>query len=392
MRSAEQMDEWLWHRGYWHWVNGPYSRSSRVPHELDYLHGMHSANALKVLANWMSAKLPFRVRLSGMWQDKYVYVRPKDSTGKLLAQRELADIAVILQKPVGATVERSMWLLQAKVATSPGCTFSGPSTVKEIDLLENELAFDLLDKKGGAAVLPGFAAHSFHGPKYWSFLTFHKNPTLSASAPLHAHPVRERWPGSTKPTPPMHQSFCEALLGVVNGTYGAPVTSPATDEWSRLYELLMKSSSAMPTVGHAKSIGNPTGSVMQFAVACGAMLDKAKAGGLNQSKHMYLSVFRPWSGPQDNEVYIGQGNHHYFGRYTYKYSRGYDDRAVESDAWSTLDALLTEEAFGRGGESDGPPGSGDGLQPNEPGGGPGVPFILFVDLTAPAADSGALGQ
>lgn len=382
MHTAEQMDEWLWHRGYWHWVNQPYSRSSHVPHELDYLHGLHSAHALKALAKWMSAQLPCRVRLSGMWQDKYVYVRPQGLNNKDLPQRELADMAVILQKAVGKTIERSMWLLQAKVGPSPDCVFSGPSSAKEIDLLENGLAFSLLDKKGGAAIAPGFAAKTFQGPKHWSFLTFHKNPTLPAPAPLLAHPVRARWPGSKSPTSPVHQSFCEALLGVVSGTYGAPVISPATDEWSRLFELLMKLPIASPTVGHAKSSANPSGSVMQFAVASGAMLESAKAGGFIGAKHRHLLEHSFWiDEPHENEIYVEHDSHPYGWRC--KYSRGYGGGTAESGDWSALDGLLAEEAYGLGDEADGPTGPGDVVLPGEPDDGPGVPFVLFVDLADP---------
>lgn len=93
MRTEEEMDLWIWSRGLDQWIKNPYSSRTKVPHELDYLRGMHNSNALAVLSDWLTRKVGLYIQLRTMWQDKYVYVKPVVGS-----RRELADIAVITQR------------------------------------------------------------------------------------------------------------------------------------------------------------------------------------------------------------------------------------------------------------------------------------------------------
>ncbi len=273
MRTEEEMDLWIWSRGLDQWISDPYSSKTTVPHELDYLRGIHNTRVLNVLSIWLSLKVGLNIRLRTMWQYKHIYVKP--AVGK---QRELADIAVVAQRlNAGNVISRSMWILQAKVVDKPTSTFSGASSKKEIELFEGSAGaqtpgFHLLERKDGKS-LGFFPAGAFAGPRHWSFLTLHRDPKVPVQEVL-----RDRWPGSNI-VAPLHKSFCGSLVDVISGGRGVPVALPARkgDEWSRLFELLMTQPSGV-TTGHATSVANPTGAVMQLSTLQLAAIHAAGGG------------------------------------------------------------------------------------------------------------------
>jgi hypothetical protein len=343
MRSPDELDLWLWFKGYEQWIHDPYSRTARVPHELDYLRGIHDHGTLRVLARWLSQKAGVKVGLRTMWQDKHIYVRPLGGPS-----RELADIAIILQRlERGGGVKRSMWLLQAKVVREPASVFRGDSSRKEIELLEGGLnggnpAFEVLDRTRTYAIADPFRADAFHGPHFWSFLTLHRDPGIPITVT-----IRDRWPGSTTTAVPTHRSLCESLLGVISDQRGGEVKQPATDEWSRLYDLLMTQPSGVRT-GHAVAAGNPQGAVMQLSTA------QYVATALRRGS-------RPGHYPEDPTDRM--------------WCSSYGSRA-DRTLGSLIDVLVEESSSGDAV----PPGDDVALQFSEDGPGPGVPFTVFVDV------------
>ncbi|WP_036141277.1 hypothetical protein [Luteibacter sp. 9135] len=340
------MDMWVWSRGLDQWITDPYWSKTTVPHELDYLRGMHNSRSLDVLANWLTKKVGVGIRLRTMWQDKHVYVRP--TGGK---QRELADIAVIAQriKP-GNAISRVMWLLQAKVVETPISRFTGASSKKEIELFEGNPGaqtpgFELLKCRGGSSIA-SFPAGAFGGPAHWSFLTLHRDPKV----PVH-EAMRDRWP-SSHATGPLHRSFCGSLIDMINGGRGVPVLLPSQpgDHWSRLFEVLMKQP-LVATVGHARSAANPSGVVMQFSA-------------LQLAAHNAV----------DNRL-----------RPYYRYPRRYRPSMTSSRIlpWTSeagikeLSLALEAEAFGEDGNF--PPDHPLALLPPDEQG-PGFPLTVFIDI------------
>lgn len=351
MISDEEMDLWLWGRGLNQWVTKPYSTNSTVPHELDYLRGIHNSPALTVLASWLANQVGCNIRLRTMWQDKHVYVKPA-----LGAQRELADIAIIVQKEdEGRLVSRTMWLLQAKVASAPHSVFSGKSSKKEIELFEGippglTPQFQVLSQIGGPALLPIFPAGAFNGPNHWSFLTLHRDPKIPVWDAM-----RERWRGSTI-VAPVHSSFCGGLIKAINGTRGMPVNLPAQpgDHWSALYQLLMTYSLVKPSTGHAMSAANPTGAIMQFSTM------------------------------QQAAIYMSQRSRQNPRRFTFGWraslNRGSSTRssgAADSGKWMPFDETLLNEAFGDIEPPDGP-NSDNSFERMDPSS--GIPLIIFIDV------------
>lgn len=358
MISDAEMDLWLWGRGFNQWVTKPYSKASKVPHELDYLRGIHNTPALSTLAEWLTKKVGFDVRLRTMWQDKYVYVKPV--AGNV---RELADIAVIVQKIVpddghSKVISRTMWLLQAKVASAPNVAFTGHSSKKEIELFEGTPPaptpqFQVLSSLVGSPLMPIFPAGAFNGPKHWSFMTLHRDPKVPVQ-----DAVRERWTGS-RTVLPVNGSFCASLIEVINGIKGMPVKLPVQpgDHWSALFKLLMTYAQVKPTIRHAISAMNSTGAVMQFSTLQHAAIEtvyrdryKNMAGSLNfwrKSSNGIPSIRRS----------------RYAGRNT---------------TWQGLDRMLRTEAFEDSRPPPDAPYSIESLEPINPS--PGVPLILFIDL------------
>lgn len=347
MHTEEEMDLWLWSRGLDQWITDPYSSSTTVPHELDYLRGIHNREALDVLSTWLSTKVRLEIRLRTMWQDKHIYVKPPG--GK---QRELADIAVIAQRlNAGHVISRSMWILQAKVVEKPTSRFSGSSSRKEIELFEGAPpggktpGFDLLERKSGSSI-GSFPAGAFGGPLHWSFLTLHRDPKVPVQEAL-----RDRWPGSNI-VAPTHNSLCRSLVDVINGGRGVPVVLPAQkgDEWSRLFELLMAQPSGF-TTRHATSAANPTGGVMQLSTLQFAAVHAA--GSLQRHYWPYIHWVRPWMEDSITHSLKGGGG-------------------IEA-----LSRALQAEAFGEGDNSP-PEGPIERVAPDDPG--PGFPLTVFIDI------------
>lgn len=357
MRTEEEMDLWIWSRGLDQWITDPYSSSTTVPHELDYLRGIHNCEALDVLSTWLSLKVGLEVRLRTMWQDKHIYVKP--TVGK---QRELADIAVISQRlKAGNVISRSMWILQAKVVEKPTSSFSGTSSKKEIELFEGAPpgsqtpGFNLLERNNGRSI-GFFPAGAFCGPLHWSFLTLHRDPKMPLQDVL-----RDRWPGS-KIVAPTHKSLCGSLVDVINGGRGAPVVLPAQkgDEWSRLFELLMAQPSGV-TTGHATSDANPTGAVMQLSTL--------------QLAAVHAAVVPEWSDhlPYSRWHY----NHWLYNQWPHLSMRGSNMYSLaDSGGSEALSHALQTEAFGEGANS--PPEEPLERTPDEPG--PGFPLTVFIDI------------
>ena len=226
--TAAEMDGMIWAQGYSRWLAAPFSPISIRPHELDYLRGIHNSLTLTTLSRWLSDALGHEVRLRSMWQDKHVYVKPLDAAGAELDSRELADLAVIVNRIDAGGIQQSMWILQAKVAARSSSRLTGKSTDKEIELLEQTDCFTLLDGSG-AGVGRSYYAFEFCGPQHWSFLTFHKNHRVPMKKG-DRFPVMMRWPGSTSPKKPVVHSFCQSLLEVCKGNLGASVDHPPEDD------------------------------------------------------------------------------------------------------------------------------------------------------------------
>lgn len=348
MLSKEDMDLWVWTCGFNAWVNKPYLKKSRRPHELDYLRGLHNTNSLRVLARWLSSSVQGDVRITTMWQDKHVYVKPYGG-----GRRELADIAIIKRSLTSSNqISRSMWVLQAKVVDSPTDKFKGPSSKKEIELFEgppgfSSPQFELLDG-AGSNVIASFPAGAFKGPKHWSFLTIHRNPSQPVQCAL-----RDRWPGSLASV--AHQSFCGSLIDVVNGSRGAPVSlnaAPSCD-WSRLYLNLMHGQ-FMKATKHAASPLNPFGNIMQFStLAMGEFFASSERRNFNAS---YNSMRSHGSISMRSSLRMNE---------------------MLSDGMRFLDEKVNDDLFG----GSRPPGDSAYLHEVENGGDPGgFPLTIIMDV------------
>ena len=363
-RTAHEMDAMLWAQGYVRWIQAPVRSDAVRPNELDYLRGIHNAPVLTALSRWLSAQTKKNVRLRSMWQDKTVYVEPYDHSGNALTPRELADLAIITNFIGPAGIQRTMWVLQAKVSTKPTSNFGGEPSRKEIELFEKSGCFSLLD---GSGVPRGQAydAHDFLGPSHWSFLTFHRNHhrPCPGSQPF---PVNMRWPGSISPTFPVTESFCKSLVDVCNGVHGVSVDKPPSgDDWSRLYEALMSANSAKKTK-YAVTSGNTDGSVMQLAAA-----SLVRFQSLATSAQTTLAL-ATWM-----DQFADRDSYHFWRRWPRRL-RGVSlingSWAEESRSREADDALILD-AFG-----DGPPGLDGGAVDDGDGDGPGFRHMLFVDV------------
>lgn len=368
--NAAEMDGLIWAQGYSRWLTAPFNPTTKRPHELDYLRGIHNSPTLTALGRWLSGALGRNVRLRSMWQDKHVYVKPLDAAGAELERRELADLAVIVNRIDMAGIQRSMWILQAKVASRPSSRLTGPSTDKEIALFEQTDCFTLLDGSGADAGR-SYYAFEFSGPQNWAFLTFHKNHRVPMKKG-DPFPVMMRWPGSTSPKKPTVDSLCRSLLEVCKGNLGASVDHPPEDdEWSRLFRALMDDEKARPTTGYAVTAGNALGSVLQLAATALPGFNRFVLEHYSHDRNRYHELRRrvelvrsanlwpspkPWPDPPGALV-----------------CRGFWGSGVRPD---NVDRRLLEQAFGES-----PPTRNDGDRRDRgQGEGPGIPHILFVDL------------
>jgi hypothetical protein len=377
--NDEQMDLWLWSQGVCQWHADPYSKSSTVPHELDYLRGIHNSVVLAQAASYLSRKTGLQIRLRTMWQDKHVYVRPTGGH-----RRELADIAVIMTREAkGKLADQRMWLLQAKVSQTPLSPFTGYSSAKEIELFEGYPGstppeFKLLRGRSKKFAFPHvFPAGAFKGPGHWAFLTLQRDPTKPSNEVM-----RERWPGS--PTAPAHGSLFGALTEVVSGTRGEPVVlpPPSNDHWSILFDYLMARPSPFASTRHAVSVANPSGNAMQLSVlqqaadvleAYWAICPFNADAGLRFHPHDRFDALR-------------------------RNSFASSDFVDFDTSWDPMNVALSEQASGppdrpdgqspvEGIEAAGPPAPPKGANrfdrdPEEPGS--GVPLIVFLDVRGEA--------
>lgn len=375
MTNDEQMDLWLWSQGVCQWHADPYSKSSTVPHELDYLRGIHNSFVLAQAASYLSRKTGLQVRLRTMWQDKHVYVRPTGGQ-----RRELADIAVVLTREAkGKLADQRMWLLQAKVSHTPLSPFTGNSSAKEIELFEGHPGstppeFKLLRGRDKNSAFPHiFPAGAFKGPGHWAFLTLQRDPTKPSNEVM-----RERWTGS--PTAPAHGSLFGALTQVISGTRGEPVVlpPPSNDHWSILFDYLMARPSPFASTRHAASVANPSGNAMQLSV-----LQQA-ADALD--RYWAIWPFNAIAGLRfhaDNRFDAAQ-----------RHSFASSDFVDVDTSWEPMNLALSEQASGSQDRSDGyspvegveafappdPPKGSNRFDPDAEEPGSGVPLIVFLDV------------
>ncbi|WP_313417663.1 hypothetical protein [Stenotrophomonas sp.] len=375
MTNDEQMDLWLWSQGVCQWHADPYSKSSTVPHELDYLRGIHNSFVLAQAASYLSRKTGLQVRLRTMWQDKHVYVRPTGGD-----RRELADIAVILTREAkGQLSDQRMWLLQAKVSDTPLSPFTGSSSAKEIELFEGYPGsappeFKLLKGRDKYLAFPHvFPAGAFKGPGHWAFLTLQRDPTKPSNEVM-----RERWTGS--PTAPAHGSLFGALTEVISGTRGEPVVlpPPSNDHWSILFDYLMARPSPFASTRHAASVANPSGNAMQLSVL-------QQAADVLE-RHWAIWPFNSIAGLRFHaDDRFDAVRPHSFASSDF----------IDFDAsWRPMNVALSEQASGSPDRPDGhspveggeafappaPPGGANRLDPDAEEPGSGVPLIVFLDV------------
>lgn len=370
--TAAEMDGMIWAQGYSRWLIAPFNPTTKRPHELDYLRGIHNSPVLSALGKWLSDALGHNVRLRTMWQDKHVYVKPLDAADAELERRELADLAVIVNRIDATGIQQAMWILQAKVASRPSSRLTGPSTDKEIELFEKTDRFNLLDGVG-KAVGPSYNALNIDGPTHWAFLTFHKNHRVPMKKG-DRFPVMMRWPGSVSPKKPTVHSFCESLLDLCKGNLGASVDYPPDqDEWSRLFQALMHDEKARPITGYAVTDGNPRGSVLQLAASTLGGFHSFAEERFSQIPDRYRELLLQVDVVRTFRFFTD--------------SMALPDPAIPlvcHGAWATgvkpdgVDRRLIEQAFGEAPPTENLRGRGDDGQ----GDGPGVPHILFIDLWA----------
>ena len=379
MTNDEQMDLWLWSQGVCQWHADPYSKSSTVPHELDYLRGIHNSFVLAQAASYLSRKTGLQVRLRTMWQDKHAYVRPTGGR-----RRELADIAVIMTREAkGKLADQRMWLLQAKVSQTPLSPFTGNSSAKEIELFEGYPGitppeFKLLRGRDKDLAFPHvFPAGAFKGPRHWAFLTLQRDPTTPSNEVM-----RERWTGS--PAVPAHGSLFGALTEIISGRRGEPVMLPpsSNDHWSILFDYLMARPSRFASTRHAASVANPSGNAMQLSV-------------LQQAADVLKAYWAIW--PFNAVAGLRFHTHDHLGDPGRRSFASGDFLDVDT-SWDPMNAALSEQASGSPDRPDGqrpvegldeigppdpPKGTGRfDLDPEEPGS--GVPLIVFLDVRGEA--------
>ncbi|MDZ5832707.1 hypothetical protein U4I41_10130 [Stenotrophomonas maltophilia] len=282
--------------------------------ELDFVRGLHQGRALSSLAADLTISTGIPVRLMSIWLDKNAWVTWKDSAGHLVSRRELADLAVVVRQPMGGKVAQWMWLLQAKRTMHLLDSYVGSSSLHELDLLHRMPDFSLLEGDGKTRRLiasnialanefaigktpAGVSPWPCPGVVPWTFLDFDSDvKDASSAARNHFSPVSARWLGTPSApagswaeqwlragggASPLLASYTACLLGIISGQQvawrhpghasacrtfapGAPLDPSVYPQWHRLYTALM-TRSVGGVSGHAKSSGNPSGSVLQFS-------------------------------------------------------------------------------------------------------------------------------
>jgi hypothetical protein len=373
------MDHWLWGQGYNLWITSPTCRESRYPHELDFLRGFHNRHALGHLASWLKLRTNKPVRLQCVWEDKNAYVQIEARAGQPAPPvRELADLAVIVQRvDTTGELQRFMWLLQAKVCLSPDARLKGKSSAREIELLESLPKFALLDRDRRTPVSRIFDPSKFGTPisRFWSFLTFHRDPDCPHEGPFGPYPVTQRWPGSNINST-QNESLCHALADMVlrpGVRFGGRVLDRKTnrirkDEWSDLFYDLMHHADKWPSLGHARSPSNLEGSVLTSAAR---MIDWFTFHSLVFGTQSVLSS--SFSFPWDSKPFDALERH----LIREALHEDIDDESLSDERMKT-DVSLSRN------DSEAPPNDGEPPHDNRgdsPGdGAAGVGHVLFIDV------------
>ncbi len=69
--SAEYVDFEIWSSGINKFNTNKYSKSSSIPHELDYLRGFHDSNTLEKIRLFLQSNLQScSIRVMSVWLDK----------------------------------------------------------------------------------------------------------------------------------------------------------------------------------------------------------------------------------------------------------------------------------------------------------------------------------
>ncbi|MCF3470379.1 hypothetical protein [Stenotrophomonas maltophilia] len=296
------MDEELWKYG--RQVADERKRSTSW--ELDFLRGMHQGPALTDLASALGQQTGQAVRLMSIWMDKHAWVSWKDSAGKLVAKRELADLAVIVRKPHGGGIARWMWLIQGKRTEKVLERYSGESSHYEIDLLQRmpefsilgtNKKFDLRDEFPPRGRLASAADWRCDTGVPWTFMDFDACTHKASSAVAKGiSPIAPRWLGAPAiagtwadlwrrgHNAPDHSlsSYTKCLCAIINGgaaqwttpgapsgavmefTPGGPIDVEHFPVWSSLYGVLLNTA-ASATSQHARTELNEGASVLQVS-------------------------------------------------------------------------------------------------------------------------------
>lgn len=252
--SPENVDFELWKAGVDRFTDPilRYPPGGSVPHELDYLRGMHSPKSLKLLRDFLIKSLGINsIVLTSIWLDKIAKVSPL-GLGISKANRELGDLAIVIRRRDRSDKFISMWVLQAKKLPNP--TSKLPSdlpTKKEIELLEKCPEFDFIraDKTKTRIKLQSDFGGSHLTYTHWHFLSLFNKPTSYITG---SNPIEWRW--SATASSPSHSSFASAVLEQAknSGKFGARVDTTCSNvEWRKLWLELMKFGVAKPTSGFA---------------------------------------------------------------------------------------------------------------------------------------------
>jgi hypothetical protein len=313
------MDYQLWKLGE-NVANNPVLGKAKhpIPWELDFLRGMHQKVALSLLAQYLQISTGRNVRLMSIWLDKTAWVSWTDPNGKLVKRRELADLAVVVRKQSGRTIDRWMWLVQGKRTHQLLDTYTGTSSPHEIDLLQRMPTFSMQ-----GVTKPFALANECTSGKVvpWTFVDFDADISAPNSAYIKGYsPIAPRWLGAvglqptwgpawqTAPATPRSyiNSYCECLKAIVLehniawiDSYsppqktpvfrpGAPINKIKFPDWWRLYAELIYGFRTT-TTKHAQTQNNPKGSVIQFS----RIISNAMIALYNNSfwqGHRYLDV------------------------------------------------------------------------------------------------------
>lgn len=298
MTKPEEMDTVLWGLG--EAVSRWYGRRPGRVWELDFVRGLHEQSALRQLAIWIGQHTGQAVRLHSIWMDKHAWVSwDAPDGGPRRERRELADLAVIIRRHHSGKRRVWMWVAQAKRVRRAFGKYTGESSKHEIELLHGmptfrlegvDDVFELTQDFPPGSVLPQVTAWPEVSVP-WTFIDFDSDPAKPGSAmSMLGSPIVARWTAG----PPESSTWAETCgfqgataisyaqclaslvlagsmpswtpAGVGNAQTalypGAPVDS-RYPQWSRLYRELIGQARRRPSSGHAKSGGNPYGSVLQ---------------------------------------------------------------------------------------------------------------------------------